>query len=777
MIKHGAVLKLLSIGVGFTAISTPEFALAQDAVTAATGDQHLEEVVVTARRREERLQSAPVTVDAVSATQLVKSNMTEASDVLKVVPGFTFNQSNPTQPEVFLRGMGSDIQSITADQAIGFFQDGVFLARSQAESMQMFDLDRVEVVKGPQGLEYGKNVAGGAVNFIPKRPTADPEAIITLGGGNYASTDVTAIVNGPINDELNGRLSFADRNHGGYDTNTLTGKHAEWQVALSARGQIDWKPNEDLDVLIGVDGTKNNGGGFWVYNAIPSRQDAPFYQPNPRAFPNNVNPRDTEEIAGGNVKVTWDSPFGVLTSLSAARAAVFENNANEGGSYINFAILPHLPNGQINFHAFNSGSINDDYYQDDKGERITTLSQELRFSSALTDYLSFTVGVYGEYESGRRHELENFVFSATPTRFFNPSFAGQNYVLTGIKQENYSAFLEATYKITDSISLLAGVRRVEVHKSENSFHSCMVICQSFGLLTNQFGQTVTSFDATAAKTWGATTPSATLSWQVTPEALLYALYSTGFKSGAWNDDNSSSTYAQAVKAYAPEHSENWEIGAKTDWFDRRLRVNLSGFLSDYTNLQTQQFVVITPNAPGSNVIANAGSAQVKGVELELTAIPVEGLLLSAHAVNQIGRITSDLFNRFLDANFVPHTDNLNGTTLRRTPHISYTVDATYTHSIGQDWEGFVNAEYQYTGAYYFQNDKNPLLDPYTLARGVGQINASIGMRSADNDWEVTAWGRNLTDRLVISGQTYILGSFLNWYLPPRTYGVNVTKRF
>lgn len=776
MMGHDKAKRLLMVGVSALALGVSGNVAAQD-VSSASSLSQIENIVVTARRHEESSQVAPVTVDALSADQLTAAHITSVADVLKDVPGFTFNQSNPTQPEVFMRGMGSDIFSITADQAIGFFQDGVYLPRSQAANMQVFDLERVEVVKGPQGLEFGKNVAGGAVNYIPQTPTDKPEAIVTAGYGNYNATQLQGILNGPVADNLNGRLSVSDQRHDGYAQNTLTNHDAEWQDAFTARGQLDYKPSEDFDVLLSLDGTHNRGGGFWVQNAVPSKQDQPFYNSDPRKGPNNLDPSDREDILGASAKITWKLGGYTLTSLSALRNSVIENDANEGGSYINFAVLPHNANGTINFYGFNSGGINDDYYDNNKGERVFTASEELRLASDSSKDLSWVAGAYVQHENAARHELENFVFAAAPTKYYNPSFAGQNYVQTTLDADTESVFGEVTWRITDALSVEVGARHVEDQKSMNSFHSCQTICQSYGLLTDQNGQTVSAFDATASKNWGATTPSANVSYLVNDNAFTYFTYSTGFKSGAWNDDNSSSTYYQAVKAYDPEHSTNYEIGAKTDWFQKHLRVNVSGFLSDYTNLQTQQFVVLTPNAPGANVIANAGSAQVKGAELEITAIPVEGLLISANAVNQIGTITSDMFNTFKDAHYVSHTDNLNGTTLRRTPHVSYNLSATYTHSVTPSADGFINATWAYTGSYYFNNDKNPLLDPYDGAKGAGQLNASFGLSATKGDWDLTVWGKNLTNNLITSGQSYILSSFLEWYLPPRTFGVNFTKKF
>ena len=776
MIGQDKAKRLLMIGASALALGVSGGAAAQDSPGAGNRGQ-IEDIVVTARRHEESSQVTPVTVDALSADQLAAAHITTAADVLKDVPGFTFNQSNPTQPEVFMRGMGSDIFSITADQAIGFFQDGVYLARSQAANMQVFDLERVEVVKGPQGLEFGKNVAGGAVNYIPNPPTDTPEASVTIGYGNYNATQLQAVVNGPLDSDINARLSVSDQNHDGYAKNTLTGKDAEWQAAFTARGQIDYKPSEDFDALFSIDGTHNNGGGFWVVNVIPSQQDRPFINSNPWKGPNNIDPRDREDNFGASAKLTWKLGGYTLTSLTAVRDSAIENNANEGGSYIDFAALPHNADGTINFNGFNSGGVNDDYYDNNKGERLTTVSEEVRLASDPSREFSFVVGAYGEYENARRHELENFVFAAAPTPYYNPSFAGQNYVLTGLSATTESVFGEVTWHITDSLSVEVGARHVEDQKSMNSFHSCEIICQNYGLLTNQAGQTVDAFDATASKSWGATTPSANVSWAVSDNVFSYFTYSTGFKSGAWNDDNSSSTYAQAVKAYDPEHSSNYEIGAKTDWFNKHLRVNLSGFLSEYSNLQTQQFVILTPNAPGANVIANAGSAEVRGAELDVTAIPVDGLLLSMNAVNQIGTITSDMYNTFDDANYVSHTDNLNGTTLRRTPHVSYNLSATYTRPVGPSLDGFVNATYAYTGSYYFENDKNVLLDPYVKAKGSGLLNASLGLSSNKDNWDLTVWGKNLQNKLIPSGQSYILSSFLEWYLPPRTFGVNITKKF
>ncbi len=771
LLGHVSLISALVVGLSTGPV------MAEDKAPAARPNQ-IENIVVTARRREESLQVAPVAVSAFSSMQLIKAHITDAGDVLKFTPGFTFNPNNNTQPNVFFREMGSDIFSITSDQAIGFFQDGVFLARSQAVNMQLFDLQRVEVVKGPQGLLYGKNVAGGAVNFIPKKPTEDFEGSVTAGIGNYTATTIQGVISGPISDGILGRLSVSDQNHDGYAKNTFTGHDAEWKEAFSARGQLSVKLSENLDALFSVDGTRNRGGGAWVTNIIPNAHDQPFLQTNPRQGPNNLDPVDSESIFGGSAKINWKILGGTLSSQTAVRDATFDMEANDGGSYVDFTQIPRNADGSINIAALRpiTAKFNDDYYDNHKGEHVTTISEELRFSSDASKDFSYDLGAYYESDLGRRHEDEKYLFLFAPGSFF--TFTGETFVATRLATDTGSVFADGRYKILKDITLQAGVRWVSDKKSMSTFHSCVSLCQTSSTLKDAAGNTIPSFLAATSKSWSAATPSASLSYQLNDNIFGYFLYSSGFKSGGWNDINGTSTAAFALTSYQPEKSANKEIGVKSDWFGKRLRVNVTGFLTDYTNLQTQQYLVITAGAPGVNVISNAGTAQVKGIELEVVASPFEGLLLNFGGSNQIGKITSDLFDRATSQiTFQPVTVNENGTTLRRTPHVSYNLAASYSRPVSASMDGFVDIGYQYTGRYYWNNDKHPFLGP-AVAAAAGQINAGFGLESTKNNWRVAVWGKNLGDKLIAAGQSYpFAGSFLQWYLPPRTYGVTVTKSF
>ena len=226
----------------------------------------IEEVVVTARKREETLQQAPLSILPFDAETLERANLTNVSDIARRVPGLQFNVSNVTDAEIFLRGIGSDIESAAAERAVGVFIDGVYLSRNSGTLVDIFDLERVEVVRGPQSLLFGKNVVGGLIHYITQKPTQDFAAKLEATVGNYEQIDVRGSVRGGLTEGVSGSLAFSTRSHDGYaditsgPTPNLGGGDEEELDSKSVRGQLLFDLDDSLSLLVSADYAKRDAG-------------------------------------------------------------------------------------------------------------------------------------------------------------------------------------------------------------------------------------------------------------------------------------------------------------------------------------------------------------------------------------------------------------------------------------------------------------------------------------------------------------------------------------
>lgn len=740
-----------------------------DETSADTGTSRLGDIVVTARKREERLQSTPLSVAAFSGDQLAKAGVDEFSEIANRVPGFTLNPDNITEPNIFLRGIGTDIESAASSAAIGFFLNDVYLPRAQGTAIELFDLERVEVVRGPQGTLYGKNVVGGAINFVTRKPTDEFRAGAEAGIGNYGTFEVKANVAGGIAEGLSGSIAASGRRHDGYAFNTFTGNDIEDLSSFGVLGQLRYQPYDGLDILLTGDLTRRRSRGKWIDIQVPSDHNVPFVNPDHRRGPNNIDGKQDADLGGVHLSINWDVGPGTLTSVTAYREGTFAAVNNDAGSFIDFTKLIFGPDGRVDFNAIDHSLFNDDYYINDKHEKVKSFSQEIRYRSEFDGPFNFLAGVYYQHEKVDRTELADYIF----VEFYAQ---GKDIAETQLSANTYAAFVEGTYDITDTVGLTAGIRYT---KDKKRFSARRETIGDFlgAPFEDDAGNPTNAFSASSKKSWDAWTPSVNLHWQATDDAYVYGLISKGYKSGGWNGENATNP-GEARVAYNPEYALNYEIGAKTTWFDDRLRVNLTGFWTEYKDLQTQQFVIFDANLPADNVITNAGKARVRGLELETAVVPVNGLTLFANYTYMKAKITGDLISTELQYDpdcfcSVPVASNLKGNVLRRSPQNSFSVGGDLTLPLSERFDGFLRADYNWTDNFFFDNENGSR----TRQKSVGLLNGSVGIATSDNKWELRFWGKNLTNKLYESGKADVIGSVLVSYAPPRTYGATLKWKY
>ena len=747
-------------------LTVPDMALAQEKETSGGG---LEEIVVTARKREENLQSAPLSVAAIGGDTLEKAGIDEFSEIASRVPGFTFNPDNVSEPNIFLRGIGTDIESAASNPAIGFFLNDVYLSRAQGTAIELFDLERVEIVRGPQGTLYGKNVVGGAINFITRKPTDEFRAGAEAGFGNYGSFEVKANVAGGLGDGLSGSIAASARHHDGYARNTFTGNNVEDLDAYGVMAQLRYQPDDRLDILLTGDLTRRRGGGKWVDIQTPSDHNIPFVNPERRRGPNNIDGKQDADLGGVHLSANYDTGAGTITSVTAYREGKFASVNNDAGSFIDFTKMIYGADGRIDFGAIDHSLFNDDYYINDKDETAKSFSQDLRFRSDFDGPFNLLAGLYYQHESVDRTEIADYIF----VEFYAQ---GKEIAETRLKSDTWAAFAEGTFDITDTLGVTAGIRYTKDRKRFSVYRE--TIGDFLGAeFEDENGNFTRAFSASSKQSWDAWTPSVNLHWQPAKDVYVYGLVSKGYKSGGWNGENATNP-GEARLAYDPEYAWNYELGTKTTWLDNRLRFNVTGFWTEYKYLQTQQFVIFDPNLPADNVISNAGKARVKGIELETALAPVDGVTLFANYTYMDAKITGDLISTELQYDpscfcSVPVPTNLKGNRLRRSPKNSFSVGGDVTVPVSSRINAFVRADYNWTDDFFFDNENSPR----TRQKSVGVLNGSIGIATEDDKWELRLWAKNLTNELYESGKSDVIGSVLVSYNPPRTYGVTLRWKY
>lgn len=754
----------------------------------------IEEVVVSARKRDENLQDVPLSVLAIDQESMSRANMQNLYDISSRVAGMKLSVSNITDAEIFMRGIGSDIQSAAADRAVGIFIDGVYMARNTGSLTDLYDLERVEVLKGPQSLLFGKNIVGGLIHYVTRKPTDEFTAKAEATIGDYHQTDFSGAISGPLGENVFGSLSGISRSRDGYARNTATGKDQEDLDSNTVRAQLRFTPSEDLDILLSADTTRLRAGPRWVDVAaagdsdavsfiqffgidppaflpgwnIPSR-NAAFVNRDERRGPKNVDGYQDADLWGGSARIDWQLSESLqLSSITAYRKGEIKIREDGGGLFFDTpllagngipdiaAIATQFANDPLGFIAV----VPDDYFDQIKTDDVTQVSQELTLAWKQSEALNWRFGAFFMNEDIERAEAVNWLFPdfnyfiayacCGGGDAFGPDTGGTSTAVTESDADNFGVYAEVIFDITDALSLDAGLRYA---KDEKDF------TVSRGGLPFDGNYVNGPFTGKDSASWDEWLPTVSLSYKLGEAATLYARYAVGYKAGGWNGENALDSTISKV-SFAPEKAKSFEVGGKFDLADGRVRFNVAAYFTKYDDLQTQQFVTNDPRFPPNNVIVNAGNGtEAKGIEADFTIAPVEGITLFGNYAWSDCEFTGTLI---VDSN---GTD-IDGNTCRRTPENSYSVGAQFEGSVGSG-SMFGRIDYNWTDRFYFDNEnliEND--DEFTL-------NAAVGYTTADRRWELSAWGKNLTDELNNSSLFSLFGTLYANYTPPRTYGMTL----
>jgi iron complex outermembrane recepter protein len=684
-------------------------AVAQDGAT-------VEEIVVTAQRRSERLQDVPVTVTAFGATQIEESHIVGVQDIITRTPGLSFDAFPASEPRLFIRGIGSSDRGSAGDPSAAVFLDEVYLGRPSAIAFDVFDIERIEVLKGPQGTLYGRNVVGGAINVITKAPELSGFAGALEGTlGNYDRREVAGIVNLPFADGLAAfRLSGSVRKHDGYTKSLVTGGDLEAGDTRSARAQLLVEPNDTLRLHLTADVTTDRGSGPANHVIFTTRPDRYPLSLDPKKSLATIDGRQDRDTHGLRAEVSWSLPFGTLSYLGSHREVDYE-------SYYDF-------DGSNGTRGIEGGDI----------EHSKLTSQELRLLSPQESRASWVLGVY-TYRAETNRTVVNNTFN----------FAGRERVVQDAKLESYAVYGDITYPVTERLNLIAGVRYT---KDDKDYHIVNLGPQGF--------QTVFPLNARASASFDAVTWRLGADYRIAPDHMVYGMISRGFKSGGFQDAPSS--FEAAVTPFNPEYATQYELGLKQQFFDRALTWNNSIYLIDYTDLQTGQTVGL------SKLTNNAGAATVKGYETSFFWRIGAGFDLGINYA-----YTDAKFDDFQTVDDNNNPVNLAGKRLSRTPRNKLTVSPSYTLDLANGGELRATAEYRYESLIYDDNSNQPpeIREPSEF------VDANAGYTSPDGSWTFSVWGKNLTDERSRTFQVFFNATHFVAYNPPRTYGATLRWNF
>ena len=796
--RHHLRLSSLAAAVAAASLTLPAAAL------------QLEEVVVTAQKREQNANDIGIAITTFTGEQIRELGILSAEDIAMYTPGVTVNETAATGVPLYtIRGVGFQDYSTAASSTVGIYFDEVAMPYTVMTRGLLFDTDRVEILKGPQGDLYGRNTTAGQINFVSRAPTEDFSAGITASYGRFEAIDVEGYVSGSLGANSRGRLAARIVQSGeGWQKSTVGDDELGEDDVMALRGTLvtDWSDtfSSKLTVSYVDDQSDNTANTAYDGTLIGLGPFVAPYQPlNEYIIPGNPTFGETPPwySVGDNGQAGWTNSY-----TSAITGRTFDLRPQRDNQTLNVALRLDWQIGDATltsitgYSDFQREEANDwdgGFYNDSSNINTTDLqvfSQELRLAGE-TDRLNWVVGLY--YSQDDMDEYYHYFMSDSVYGYgsipFGVGLFAPNPILeldTKYDQETTSAaiFGHAEYDLTDSLTLIVGARYTN---ESRDWTGCTYVADDGSLgvfLNNVFGFWGSPFEkgvgdcGTIADIGGIDpafppysdsidtsrpTGKVGLDWQPSEDVLVYGSISNGFKSGGFNGANSNTT-TQLIP-YREEVLTAYEVGTKATLAGGSMQLNGALFYYDYQDKQEQDAAVtLVGNISG---LTNVDESEIYGAEFELTWQPTEGLTLAANGawleseVKKWQAVDRAASAWQPDGAGVVYYD-ASGQELAMTPDFSYTLYARYEMSITNSLMMDISADYNQTG----QTTGGPRPEDATDDYGVA--NARVGLGSSDGNWRVMAWVRNLTDEdYYPSAYTGGNGPYVRTWGMPRTYGV------
>jgi iron complex outermembrane receptor protein len=731
-------------------------AMAQDAVTAEDSDA-VQDIVVSARRRDETLQQTPLAITALSPAYFESTGSTSIADLQGVAPNLLITSQNTGAgaANASIRGIAFADVDKSFDPAIAVVIDGVVVGSSTGQLLDTFDLQSIEVLRGPQGTLFGRNTIGGVINLTRSRPTGEWGGKFEASMANYGTFTTRAVLNAPIVDGvLAAKLFYFHNETDGFYRNGISGKRVGGSNNENYGLSLRLTPSDNFDALLTLEKQEQS---FNPINAPISKTGELFCLLAPANECNRNTTSDIYTVFGEDSKGNYSSP-----------AATLEMNLDLGG--IKLTSVTGYRDSKEDQTGDYEGLSPRLYY----GHRIQDfkqLSQELRGAGNIGESFDYVVGLYyfdSKYTLNQETDIPPFGLTGANT----------THQRTSGWSTSYAVFADLNWELTDTIRLSGGARWTHDKKSlETANWNGAIENPSFG----KYGKSFSKF-----------TPKVGIDWRPSDEHMLYASWSRGYRSGGFSGRGQ--TLQSASTPYQPETVDAYEVGLKSAFFDRKLQVNLAAFMTDYKDLQQSTTVPTTNGVGNETIVTNAGSAKIKGIELDFTAKPVRGLTLNG----SVGYLSNKLKNFISLGSISPlvpglRTIDYSNVNMIYAPKVTASINAEYTAAVASNIDWTSRIGYRYIAPYdqqialdatvaypitgtivLTQNDPRMRSD----RQGLLDLSTSLVFDVDGKKVRATVFGRNVTDDRGPNAAFTVAGlwSFTSGR-EPRTYGASLGFEF
>jgi iron complex outermembrane recepter protein len=714
-------------------------ALAAWALQPAFADDQLGEIVVTAQKREERLQDVPIPVDAFTGNALQTARVETTQDLKFLVPSLQYTNA-AAYATPYLRGIGTDVTQPNSDPSVATYIDGAFVASNLGTIMNLLGVERVEVLEGPQGTLFGRNAVAGAISIITLTPSATPEATISAGAGNYAEKEVDGHVSGALADNLFGGIYFGGSISNSYfddvgPTTKYNGSHLDNDSQWGLRLKFVYMPVDGVKLTLSAEHTRVDevDPADWRQTqstALGYALGAPY-----------VNQRYVVSEDFGDayrakqdavtLREEFELPFAKLLGITNYRQTESDLQFDYDGTAANGVALSVSPQFDRQW------------------------SQEIQLLSLDGSRVKWVGGLF--------LYRENAGFDPTgitaPILFGSVGLPPVSEVFSSVRTTSVAPFGQATIPIVDTLNLTLGARWTHEDKHAMAQTQLADAINAPPAITLDYPD--------ASHTWTEFTPKVGVDYKL-GGTLLYFSYSKGFSAGVYNIASPAT-----IGPVNPELLTAYEVGTKSDFLNGRMRFNTSAYYYDFNNIQVQ---VNKQSAGSSAYLANAAEAEAYGLENEFSALVTNDFTVRATVDWEHARYLTFLnyaSYTATSAGNVPTSVDASGNQMQRAPEWVGTLGGEYRIHLPNGSLTTVNLDWFHTSSFYWDPSNNPL----TREGAYSTLDGNITWTATDGHFDVGIWSKNLTDTYYHAGLIFNnYGTIVN-DAPPRTFGIRATYRY
>lgn len=756
-------------------------------ISTAASAQVKDEIIVTATKRAQKLTEVPIAISVLGADDIDQTSIRELSQIDEYIPNVQISNGTDFRSVITIRGVGSSSRNIGFDSRVGVYVDGVYMGQSPSSNQELLDLERVEVLRGPQGMLFGKNTVAGAISLVTKKPSDEFYGQASVDVGNFNYREFKGMVNVPLGDKAAAKFSISKTDRDGYVENITTGNDLADRDVLAYRAQLRFTPTENFEINLAFDGLTSEN------TALLGEPISDFLgifpvaiAPEPRRVAFNIDPKDERDVKGGMIDMEYEMGSGfTLKSISAFRDTEgFTRNATDYSDTDIFSI-----------------EYTDIFKQ---------YTQEFQILSPGDQRLTYMAGLYyykQDATTNRDAIIGHDFFEGFIGPFVAPAFGIDPATITQaqlafvagavgfgpegsiifnggqVDTKSIAGYINGSFDVTDRLTLGFGGR----YSVEDKDANWLLDGRNSGL----FGIGSTGVDPTDPNPPAPSplvnsrqdkffSPALSLSFALSDDANVYAKYSSGYKSGGFNLDyiNAAELAANNGLEFDKETVDSFELGMKGNFMDNRLKLNLAAFLANYSDYQVNQFVDLGGGSTSIR-ITNAASVKTQGVEAEFQLQATDTLDFQG----SIGLLSAK-FDSFVGGGIAGA--DATGNRLPNAPKFTASLGAVYSHDLpALNSSLFIRADVTHSGGYFttVNEEKTTQLAggatvPFGFIDSLTQINGRIGILPNSEKFELYLWGRNLNDA---DGQDDnfrdFFGTITNKPNIGRTYGIGLVANF